>query len=201
MDPRDSDSDSAPEDVAFKDAKEDAIAHLKTVSEAAKQKKKLRKEQIKKRQEHLAEQKQIKKQKLEELESKKLPFSVLDDLKETGADEGQEPQNKIKPPVENSRIVFDDQEKSLSDDEGNEDDADCEGSGSEDFIALKTSRTNFKVVTSTDLKSSKFKSSEAYSFRDKMLFGSRVRREPHKNQILRKEKLKVTGLSQKITSQ
>ena len=196
MDPRDSDSDSAPEDVAFKDAKEDAMAHLKTVSEVAKQKKKLRKEQIKRRQEHLAEQKQVKKQKLEELETKKLPFSVLDDLEETGADE-QESQTKTKPAVTNSRIVFDDQ-KSLSEDEN--EDAVHDGSGSEDFIALKTNRTNFKVVTSTDLKSSKFKSSEAYNFRDKMLFGSRVRREPHKNQILRKEKLKITGLSKKVTS-
>ena len=196
MDPRDSDSDSAPEDVAFKDAKEDAMAHLKTVSEVAKQKKKLRKEQIKRRQEHLAEQKQVKKQKLEELETKKLPFSVLDDLEGTGADE-QESQTKTKPAVTNSRIVFDDQ-KSLSEDEN--EDAVHDGSGSEDFIALKTNRTNFKVVTSTDLKSSKFKSSEAYNFRDKMLFGSRVRREPHKNQILRKEKLKVTGLSKKVTS-
>ena len=196
MDPRDSDSDSAPEDVAFKDAKEDAMAHLKTVSEVAKQKKKLRKEQIKRRQEHLAEQKQVKKQKLEELETKKLPFSVLDDLEETGADE-QESQTKTKPAVTNSRIVFDDQ-KSLSEDEI--EDAVHDGSGSEDFIALKTNRTNFKVVTSTDLKSSKFKSSEAYNFRDKMLFGSRVRREPHKNLILRNEKLKVTGLSKKVTS-
>ena len=196
MDPRDSDSDSAPEDVAFKDAKEDAMAHLKTVSEVAKQKKKLRKEQIKRRQEHLAEQKQVKKQKLEELETNKLPFSVLDDLEETGADE-QESQTKTKPAVTNSRIVFDDQ-KSLSEDEI--EDAVHDGSGSEDFIALKTNRTNFKVVTSTDLKSSKFKSSEAYNFRDKMLFGSRVRREPHKNLILRNEKLKVTGLSKKVTS-
>ena len=197
MDPRDSDSDSAPEDVAFKDAKEDAMAHLKTVSEVAKQKKKLRKEQIKRRQEHLAEQKQVKKQKLEELETKKLPFSVLDDLEGTGADE-QESQTKTKPAVTNSRIVFDDQGKSLSEDEN--EDAVHDGSGSEDFIALKTNRTDFKVVTSTDLKSSKFKSSEAYNFRDKMLFGSRVRREPHKNLILRNEKLKVTGLSKKVTS-
>ena len=122
-------------------------------------------------------------------------------MEETGDDaEPEQSQNKRKP-VENSRIVFDDQEKGSSDEEGNEDHSDCEDSGSENFIALKTNRTNFKVVTSTDLKSSKFKSSEAYSFREKMLFGSRVRREPHKNQILRKEKLKVTGLSQKITSQ
>ena len=35
------DSDSAPEDVTFQDAKSDALAHLKTVSDAAKQKKKM----------------------------------------------------------------------------------------------------------------------------------------------------------------
>ena len=109
-----------------------------------------------------------------------------------------ESQTKTKPAVTNSRIVFDDQGKSLSEDEN--EDAVHDGSGSEDFIALKTNRTDFKVVTSTDLKSSKFKSSEAYNFRDKMLFGSRVRREPHKNQILRKEKLKITGLSKRVTS-
>ena len=77
------DSDSAPEDVTFQDAKSDALAHLKTVSDAAKQKKKLRRDQIKKRQEVLAEQRQIKKQKLDELESKKLPTEVLNDLHET----------------------------------------------------------------------------------------------------------------------
>ena len=38
------DSDSAPEDVAFQDAKNDALAHLRTVSDAVKEKKKMRKE-------------------------------------------------------------------------------------------------------------------------------------------------------------
>ena len=69
MEHHEEDSDSAPEDVAFTDAKSDALAHLKTVSEAAKQKKKLRKEQIKKRQENLAEQKQMKKQHLKQRQS------------------------------------------------------------------------------------------------------------------------------------
>ena len=190
------DSDSAPEDIAFKDAKSDALAHLKTVSEAAKHKKKLRKDQIKKRQDALAEQKQIKKQKLDELESKKLPTDVLNDL-EDGTEEntGEDKTLKI-PKVDdvqsssgNSRIVFDEQE-----------DGDVEDNDNDEFIALSTENTDFKVVTSTDLKSSSFKSKDAYSFRERMLYGDRVRREPHKNQRLRQEKLKVTGLSQKLTS-
>merc|ERR1719333_2056370 len=139
MDPRDSDSDSAPEDVAFKDAKEDAMAHLKTVSEAAKLKKKLRKEQIKKRQENLAEQKQIKKRKLEELESKKLSLDVLDDLKEDDQTEATSTTGKIVteriPEPENTRIVFNDEAEKENDENDSE---------SEDFIALKTSQTDFK---------------------------------------------------------
>ena len=190
------DSDSAPEDIAFKDAKSDALAHLKTVSEAAKHKKKLRKDQIKKRQDALAEQKQIKKQKMDELESKKLPTDVLNDL-EDGTEENTEDDKILKiPKVDyvqsssgNSRIVFDEQE-----------DGDVEDNDNDEFIALSTENTDFKVVTSTDLKSSSFKSKDAYSFRERMLYGDRVRREPHKNQRLRQEKLKVTGLSQKLTS-
>ena len=188
------DSDSAPEDIAFNDAKSDALAHLKTVSEAAKHKKKLKKDQIKKRQDVIAEQKQIKKQKLDELESKKLPSDVLNDLEEGSEDTGDDKNLKI-PSVNdvqssgNSRIVFDEQ-----------DEGDVEDNDNDEFIALSTDKTDFKVVTSTDLKSSSFKSKDAYSFRERMLFGDRVRREPHKNKRLQQEKLKVTGLSQKLTS-
>ena len=195
MDPKhEEDSDSAPEDIAFKDAKSDALAHLKTVSEAAKHKKKLKKDQIKKRQDVLAEQKQIKKQKLDELESKKLPTDVLNDLEEGSEDTGDDKNLKI-PKVDdvqssgNSRIVFDEQ-----------DEGDVEDNDNDEFIALSTDKTDFKVVTSTDLKSSSFKSKDAYSFRERMLYGDRVRREPHKSKRLKQEKLKVTGLSQKLTS-
>ena len=54
----DEDSDSAPEDITFNDAKNDALEQMKIVSEAAKQKKELRKEVNKKRQKVLDEQKQ-----------------------------------------------------------------------------------------------------------------------------------------------
>ena len=195
MEHHEEDSDSAPEDVAFTDAKSDALAHLKTVSEAAKQKKKLRKEQIKKRQENLAEQKQIKKQKLEELESKKLSLDVLDDLKEVNQTEATSTTGKIVteriPEPENTRIVFNDEAENEDDENDSE---------SEDFIALKTSQTDFKVVTSTDLKSSSFTSKDVYSYRERMLYGNRVKREPHTNKQRQQEKLNVTGLSRKLTT-
>ena len=194
MEHHEEDSDSAPEDVAFTDAKSDALAHLKTVSEAAKQKKKLRKEQIKKRQENLAEQKQIKKQKLEELESKKLSLDVLDDLKddqtEATSTTGKIVTERI-PEPENTRIVFNDEAENEDDENDSE---------SEDFIALKTSQTDFKVVTSTDLKSSSFTSKDVYSYRERMLYGNRVKREPHTNKQRQQEKLNVTGLSRKLTT-
>merc|ERR1712051_477033 len=74
----------------------------------------------------------------------------------------------------NSRIVFDEK-----------DEGDVEDNDSDDFIALSTDKTDFKVVTSTDLNSSSFKSKDAYSFRERMLYGDRVRREPHKNKRLK----------------
>ena len=194
---KEEDSDSAPEDIAFTDAKHDALAHLKTVSEAAKEKKKLRKEKIKQRQERLTEQKAIKKQKLEELESKKLPDFVLDNLEEQ-SNEDKEKIIEKKIPKEtkksqNSRIVFD---ESLVPSDEDEDQADV---AADDFIALETKQTDFKVVTNTDLKSSKFTSKDAFSFRERMLFGGKVKREPHQKKILKQEKLKQAGLTQKVT--
>ena len=63
---------------------------------------------------------------------------------------------------------------------------------------METDATKFKVVTKRDLNSSKFKSSEAFNFREKMLFGSRVKREPYKSQILKRDKLKVCGKAGKV---
>merc|ERR1712130_718680 len=184
------DSDSAPEDVTFKDAKTDALEHLKTVSEAAKNKKKLRKEQIKKRQEYLSEQKQLKQQKLQEFDAKKLPSSVLEDLE----DVSETPETlETKNTQINSRIVFDNENVDEDDEFDNQDESD-------EFIALSTNATDFKLVSSKDLKSSKFKSTDAFSFRDRMLYGGRVRREPYQNQQMRKQKLKVSGLSNKVSS-
>merc|ERR1712029_516048 len=94
----------------------------------------------------------------------------------------------------NSRIVFDNQ----NDDEEIESQDDIDDS--DDFIALSTNATDFKLVSSKDLKSSKFKSSDAFSFRDRMLYGGRVRREPYQTQQIRNHQLKVSGLSNKVSS-
>ena len=143
------DSDSAPEDVAFRDAKDDALAHLKTVSQAAQQKKKLRKEVIKKRQEKLTEQRQAKKQKLADLESKKLPSSVLEDLDGVEAEDTNKPLSEVKP--SNTKLIFDGNQS----DDAADDCSETEGTG--DYIALETNKTDFKVVTGKDLRSKNFK--------------------------------------------
>jgi len=185
----DEDSDSAPEDITFNDAKNDALEQMKIVSEAAKQKKELRKEVNKKRQKILDEQKQKKVKKIKNLESKKLPEFILDSI---SAEESVPEEKVIADKRENTKITF-------HDEFGSDDDKDDEfEKDSENFIALETDATKFKVVTKKDLNSSKFKSSEAFNFREKMLFGSRVKREPYKAQILKRDKMKVCGKAGKV---
>merc|ERR1712098_349119 len=132
----------------------------------------------------LEEQKKIKKKKLEELESRKLPTDILESL-EDGVDEDEKETQKItEKKVQNKKITFDDFEEFEDDDDVEE---------GEDFISLETEQTDFKVVTNKDLVSMKFQSSPAVNFREKMLFGSRVKREPFKNQQLRKKKMAEGG--------
>merc|ERR1712142_244442 len=183
----DEDSDSAPEDITFGEARNDALEQMKIVSSAAKQKKEIRKEANKKRQKVLADQKEIKAKKLRDLEAKKLPDFILDTIN----DEELVPENKKinLDKKENSKITFSEEFENENDEAGRE---------SEDYIALETDVTKFKVVTSRDLNSSKFKSSEAFNFREKMLFGSRVKREPYKAQALKREKLRASGKGGKV---
>jgi len=186
----DEDSDSAPEDITFNDAKNDALEQMKIVSEAAKQKKELRKEVNKKRQKILDEQKQKKVKKIKNLESKKLPEFILESI---SAEESVPEEKVIADQRENTKITFHDEFGSDDDKDDDEFEKD-----SENFIALETDATKFKVVTKKDLNSSKFKSSEAFNFREKMLFGSRVKREPYKAQILKRDKMKVCGKAGKV---
>ena len=190
MNPHSEDSDSAPEDVAFQDARDDALAHLKTVSQAAQQKKKLRKEVIKKRQEKLTEQKEAKRRKLADLESKKLPCSVLEDLDGVEDEDTNKPFSGEKP--SNTKLIFD----GNNSDDARDDCSETEGTG--DYIALETNKTNFQILTGKDLRSNNFKFQEASSFRDRMLCGDRVRREPHTNKTRREEKKRVCGLNSKL---
>ena len=60
----DEEGDSAPEDITFKEARNEALEQLKTVKEAVNEKKKERKEKIRKRQAILKEQKGKKQEEL-----------------------------------------------------------------------------------------------------------------------------------------
>ena len=186
----DEEGDSAPEDITFKEAKNEALEQLKTVKDAVSEKKKERKEKVRKRQAILKEQKEKKLRRLAKLESKKLPEDFLQNLSETKTDHndaegggavGEEPQ-----PMRNKITMFRD------DEESDEDQVDPH---STDFLALDTEQTKFKVLTSTDLGGAGFRSSEASTFRDRMLFGpkSGLRREPHAASQRRREMLKKAG--------
>merc|ERR1711862_870375 len=97
------------------------------------------KEVNKNRQKVLDEQKQKKVKKLRNLESKKLPESILDSI---SAEESVPDEKVIAEKRENTKITF-------HDEIGSDDDKDNDGFGndSEDFIALETDATKFKVVT------------------------------------------------------
>ena len=183
--------DSVPEDVTFKEARNEALEQLKTVKEAVSEKKKERKEKIRKRQAILKEQKEKKLRRLAKLESKKLPVDFLQNLSDTkpgSIDVGEEGGAEEEPqPMRNKKTLFRDKEESSEDEEVDMDSA--------DFLALDTEQTQFKVLTSTDLGGSSFKSSEASTFRERMLFGSKsgLRREPHAASQRRREMLRKAG--------
>lgn len=186
----DEEGDSAPEDITFKEAKNEALEQLKTVKEAVSEKKKERKEKIRKRQAILKEQKEKKLRRLAKLESKKLPEDFLLNLSDTKAGsndvEGGDAVAEEPQPIRNKITMFRDEEES---------DQEEVGSDSADFLALDTEQTKFKVLTSTDLGGAGFKSSEASTFRERMLFGpkSGLRREPHAASQRRQKMLKKAG--------
>ena len=90
----------------------------------------------------------------------------------------------------NTKLIFDENYSDAATDEETEETA--------DYIALETNKTDFKVVTGKDLRSNNFKFQDASSFRDRMLNGGRVRREPHENKTRREEKKRVCGLNSKL---
>ena len=187
----DEEGDSAPEDITFKEAKNEALEQLKTVKEAVSEKKKERKEKIRKRQAILKEQKEKKLRRLAKLESKKLPEDFLQNLSDTKAgsndvEGGDAVVEEELQPIINKITMFRDEEES---------DQEEVGPDSADFLALDTEQTKFKVLTSTDLGGAGFKSSEASTFRERMLFGpkSGLRREPHAASQRRQKMLKKAG--------
>ena len=138
-----------------------------------------RKREVRKRKaEFLKEQKEKKLAKLKKLESLKLPDSVLNNLSSEPVEDEQ-----LKPAASENQIkTFD---------------SDCDSSAEENND-LDTGSTQFDIVTKKDLNSDKYRSSEAWSFREKMLFGSRVRREAHSQKNVQKLK-QAAGKSTKLS--
>ena len=191
------DEDSAPEDITFKEAKNEALEQLKNVKEAVDEKKKERKEKQRKRQAILKEQKEKKLRKLAKMESKKLPEDFLQNLSDDtkSSEDVDKDQEKESYHLKNKRTMF----RHEDSDEYAEDLA-LDQEGSADFLALDTEQTKFKVLTSSDLGSADFKSSQAATFRERMLFGSKssLRREPHAASQRRKEMLKKAGADVRV---
>merc|ERR1711872_195697 len=190
--PMSEDEDSAPEDITFKEAKNEALEQLKNVKEAVDEKKKERKEKQRKRQAILKEQKEKKLRKLAKMESKKLPEDFLQNISDDTKDRDQEKESQH---LKNKRTMF----RHEDSDEYAEDLA-LDRKGSADFLALDTEQTKFKVLTSSDLGSADFKSSQAATFRERMLFGSKsgLLREPHAASQRRKELLRKAGADVRV---
>ena len=182
-------SDSAPEDVSFQTAKDAALETIKQAAKVVKDGKDKKREQRKRKQEFFNEQKMKKMAKMRELEKKKLPETVLENLpctEETGSENSSS--------VGIAVTVKKDKEKAKTNrvkkfpEEVDENDPDS-------FIPLDSAEggTEFSVMSLKDVKQKKTASAAAAEFRNNMLFGSRVRREPVANRIHRQKKLAASG--------
>merc|ERR1711915_189913 len=180
------DSDSAPEDVSFQTAKDQALDNLRGAAQAVRDLKEKKKEARKRKSDFLKDQKAKKLARLKELEGKKLPDALLASIAETTPEEKTavetevaEPENKIK------TFASDDEEENGS------------GSGGDDSVVVDVGSTQFNIVTPRDLAKAKFKSSTAWGFKQQMLYGSRVPRQDQakKNaQMLKKQALKTLSI-------
>merc|ERR1712200_336575 len=112
---------------------------------------------------------------LKELENTKLPEHLLENLPST------EPVQKN---IENTKKVFNDAQSSS-------DESDDEPEDAEKVIDTET--TKFKVVTNTDLRSDKYRNNDAWTFRERMLFGSRIKRGDFSKKKSMNIKLEVSG--------
>jgi len=172
-----SDSDSAPEDVSFQQAKDDALGTMQGAAQAVRELKEKKKEARKRKLDFLKDQKAKKLARLKELESKKLPDSLLSSIESTTTTTSSEAKSAgavVKEPENTVKTFHSDDDES---DTNNEvDEARYEEVGS----------TQFSIVTAQDL--NKFRNSTAWNFKQQMLFGSRVRREDHAKKGIQKLK-------------
>merc|ERR1711890_49995 len=152
------------------------------------------KEKIKRKQDFLSEQKQKKMARLKEMEKKKLPESVLNNLPcteeapeeiTTDPESAKEPEKAL---PQNSIRTFSDNEESE------------DGENSSDFLSLNTESTDFLVKSQKDLRVNKTCSTNALNFRQNMLYGSRIKREPIQVRRNRQQKVSLSGKNQLVRS-
>ena len=188
-------SDSEPEDVSFKQARETALDDIQRAAKAVQDKKQRRKEAIQRKQEAVAEQKRRKLERLKEQEDKKLPADFLDGLEDDVGGVGE--QAEVGP----SAVMKLNNKRTTFTEEGDLEDCRDQTAGSEsEFIALETKGTDFYVLSRKDLGKKSFRSAKAEDFRQSMLYGGRVKRMSNKELTRRREKLKVSGKSRLVTS-
>jgi len=169
-----SDSESAPEDVSFQQAKDDAFGSMQGAAQAVRELKEKKKEARKRKLDFLRDQKAKKLARMKELESKKLPESLLSSIDSTTAPVSEVKSVVVKEPENTVKTFHSDEEEESDQEVGDE--ARYEEVGS----------TQFSIVTSQDL--GKFRNSTAWNFKQQMLFGDRVRREDHAKKGVQKLK-------------
>ena len=116
---------------------------------------------------------------LKELESKKLPESLLNSLSSQPA----EPETEESTEVDSANKI----KTFNSDSDGSEEVED------DDSRVIEAGATEFHIMTNRDLNSDKLKNSTAWSFKQKMLYGDRVKREPHKQKFVQNQKQSSTN--------
>jgi hypothetical protein len=129
---------------------------------------------------------------LEELEKKKLPESVLNNLPctEEASEEITTDADSVK---EEEKSVPQNSIRTFSEDEGSEDLDD-----SQNFLSLNTEGTEFSVKSQKDLRSKQTFSKNAQDFRQNMLDGSRINREPVQVRRNRQQKALLSGKNKLI---
>merc|ERR1711874_63625 len=169
-----------------------ALETIKQAAKVVKDGKEKKREQRKRKQEFFNEQKMKKMAKMKELEKKKIPETILENLPctEESGSENSSIVGRIAATVRTDKEKIRTNRVKKFSEEVDENDPDPDS-----FIPLDSAEggTEFSVLSLKDTQQKKSASAAAAEFRNNMLFGSRVRREPVTNRIHRQKKLAASG--------
>jgi len=167
--------DSAPEEVSFKNAQEEALYNIEGAAQAVRDQKEKQRQIRKRRAEVRKDEKEKKLAKLADLESKKLSGDFLESIAPTT-------------PADTPSATNYNRIKSFECESAGETEEELDAKEEEDSV-LDAGATHFNVVSSKEiLKDSKHRSNNAWDFKQSMMFGSGVAREPHHKKQVQKLK-------------